>query len=96
MEGSQCCALAVLRSRARTRLDAPWRWTALDVLVNEDLAERSLRLARSSASECASSTRRSSSSFAVSDCSNGVVIDEQQSKKRRNRLQLCLLMKSKG
>ncbi|KAL1406864.1 ornithine aminotransferase [Vanrija albida] len=70
--------------------------TALDVLVNEDLAARSQRLGeifRQGVKDLNSpfvKTIRGRGLF------NGVVIDETKSTKGRTAWQLCLLMKSKG
>ena len=70
--------------------------TALDVLVNEDLAGKSLRLGeifRSSLKELNSpfiELVRGRGLF------NGVVINDSASKKGRTAWDLCLIMKSKG
>lgn len=70
--------------------------TALDVLVNENLVERSLKLGEL----FRQSLRDLNSPFIKiirgRGLFNGVVIDETASKKGRTAWQLCLLMKSKG
>ncbi|WRT66554.1 ornithine-oxo-acid transaminase [Kwoniella shivajii] len=70
--------------------------TALDVLVKEDLVERSAKLGELFRYEL----RKLNSPFIKiirgRGLFNGVVIDEKVSKKGRTAWQLCLLMKSKG
>ncbi|WVR06849.1 ornithine-oxo-acid transaminase [Kwoniella sp. DSM 27419] len=70
--------------------------TALDVLVKENLVERSAKLGEIFRSEL----RKLNSPFIKiirgRGLFNGVVIDEKASKKGRTAWQLCLLMKSKG
>lgn len=70
--------------------------TALDVLVKEDLANRSQRLGE----VFRQGLRDLNSPFIKiirgRGLFNGVVIDEKVSKKGRTAWQLCLLMKSKG
>ncbi|WVQ99514.1 ornithine-oxo-acid transaminase [Kwoniella sp. CBS 9459] len=70
--------------------------TALDVLVNENLVERSAKLGEIFREEL----RKLNSPFIKTirgrGLFNGVVIDEKASKKGRTAWQLCLLMKSKG
>ena len=70
--------------------------TALDVLVREDLAGRSLRLGEIFREEL----RKLNSPFVKiirgRGLFNGMVIDETKSTKGRTAWQFCLLMKSKG
>lgn len=70
--------------------------TALDVLVDENLADRSLRLGEIFRSELRKLNSPLIKLVRGRGLFNGVVIDEAQSKKRRTAWQLCLLMKSKG
>lgn len=70
--------------------------TALDVLVKEDLANRSLQLGEIFRSEVAKLNSPLIKLIRGRGLFNGVVIDENASKKRRTAWQLCLLMKSKG
>lgn len=69
---------------------------ALDVIVDENLVERSLKLGEA----FRQSLRDLNSPFIKiirgRGLFNGVVIDEKASKKGRTAWQLCLLMKSKG
>lgn len=70
--------------------------TALDVLVKEGLANRSLQLGEIFRSELAKLNSPLIKLIRGRGLFNGVVIDESASKKRRTAWQLCLLMKSKG
>ncbi|WVQ79941.1 ornithine-oxo-acid transaminase [Cryptococcus sp. DSM 104549] len=70
--------------------------TALDVLVREDLANRSLKLGELFRSELAKLNSPFIKLIRGRGLFNGVVIDEKASKKGRTAWQLCLLMKSKG
>ncbi|KIR53995.1 ornithine-oxo-acid transaminase [Cryptococcus gattii Ru294] len=70
--------------------------TALDVLVKEDLANRSLQLGEIFRSEVAKLKSPLIKLIRGRGLFNGVVIDERASKKGRTAWQLCLLMKSKG
>ncbi|WVQ73959.1 ornithine-oxo-acid transaminase [Cryptococcus sp. DSM 104548] len=70
--------------------------TALDVLVKEDLANRSQKLGEIFRSELAKLESPFIKLIRGRGLFNGVVIDEKASKKGRTAWQLCLLMKSKG
>ncbi|WVN88592.1 ornithine-oxo-acid transaminase [Cryptococcus depauperatus CBS 7841] len=70
--------------------------TALDVLVKEDLANRSLKLGEIFRSELVKLNSPFIKLIRGRGLFNGVVIDEGASKKKRTAWHLCLLMKSKG
>ncbi|ODN80597.1 ornithine-oxo-acid transaminase [Cryptococcus amylolentus CBS 6039] len=70
--------------------------TALDVLVKEDLANRSQKLGEIFRSELTKLNSPFIKLIRGRGLFNGVVIDETASKKGRTAWQLCLLMKSKG
>lgn len=70
--------------------------TALDVLIKENLAERSQKLGEIFRSELKALNSPFIKIIRGRGLFNGVVIDEHQSKKGRTAWQLCLLMKSKG
>ncbi|EIW70515.1 hypothetical protein TREMEDRAFT_29003 [Tremella mesenterica DSM 1558] len=70
--------------------------TALDVLVDEQLAERSLRLGEIFRQGLRDLESPMIKVIRGRGLFNGVVIDETASKKGRTAWQLCLLMKSKG
>ena len=70
--------------------------TALDVLVKEDLANRSLRLGELFREELRKLNSPLVKIIRGRGLFNGVVIDETKSTKGRTAWQFCLLMKSKG
>ncbi|WWC89130.1 ornithine-oxo-acid transaminase [Kwoniella dendrophila CBS 6074] len=70
--------------------------TALDVLVKENLVERSQKLGEIFRSELKKINSPFIKIIRGRGLFNGVVIDEKVSKKGRTAWQLCLLMKSKG
>lgn len=70
--------------------------TALDVLVKEDLANRSQRLGEIFRQGLKDLNSPFIKIIRGRGLFNGVVIDESASKKGRTAWQLCLLMKSKG
>lgn len=70
--------------------------TALDVLINEDLVNRSQRLGEIFRQGLKDLNSPFIKIIRGRGLFNGVVIDESASKKGRTAWQLCLLMKSKG
>nr|ODO01186.1 ornithine-oxo-acid transaminase [Cryptococcus depauperatus CBS 7855] len=70
--------------------------TALDVLVKEDLANRSLKLGEIFRRELVKLNSPFIKLIRGRGLFNGVVINEGASKKKRTAWHLCLLMKSKG
>jgi ornithine--oxo-acid transaminase len=70
--------------------------TALDVLVKEDLVERSAKLGEIFRQGLRDLNSPFIKIIRGRGLFNGVVIDETVSKKGRTAWQLCLLMKSKG
>src|SRR4051794_41032922 len=70
--------------------------TALDVLVDQDLAARSQRLGKIFRSEIRTINSPLVNLVRGRGLLNAIVIDESASKKGRTAWQLCLLMKSKG
>ncbi|ORX35694.1 putative ornithine-oxo-acid transaminase [Kockovaella imperatae] len=70
--------------------------TALDVLVKEDLAARSMKLGEIFRDELRKLDSPLIKTIRGRGLFNGVVIDETKSSKGRTAWQFCLLMKSKG
>lgn len=81
---------------SRNPLGCAVAMTALDVLVNEDLVNRSQRLGEIFRQGLADLKSPFIKIIRGRGLFNGVVIDESASKKGRTAWQLCLLMKSKG
>ena len=70
--------------------------TALDILLQEDLANRALKLGEIFRSEITALKHPLVSTVRGRGLLNAVVIDETQSKKGRTAWQFCLLLKSRG